>query len=165
MGSGVTVRDFPAFDAKMTTVLHPPRAGVLEVDYESARTLVMAGSLQIGAFARAGLDARQWVDKVVASVAPNAVPDYTLPGAMVGYEPGYGESLHETGNSADGTSTTEELVVRASAGARVAVVVLAQGDRASVVNHLDHPTPALAYVATYADPVVNSVEWPGAPSR
>ena len=44
----------------------------------------------------------------------------------------------------------------------LAVVILAQGPQdTNLVNYLGHPTLAQFYVAAFADPVINSIRWPG----
>ena len=58
-----------------------------------------------------GQAAAQLVSVLQQANAPNATPDYVLPGATVGYHLGYGESFQTTPYSADGNGVTYEIVM------------------------------------------------------
>ena len=93
--------------------------------------------------------------------APEASLDYQIPGASIGYQPGFGEAFEATPNSAFGDSQTYEVEVICSTRNNFAICALASGVRTNLNQADQHPTLAKQEIATYADPDLNGVLWPG----
>jgi hypothetical protein len=161
IGSGVTVRDYPADEPSVLTEFGTPSDGVVEINYHGS-SAATSGSLQIGVFPANGLSPVQWVDRFLVTFK-GATPDYILPGAWVGYQLGFGEAFQVAPTTASGAAPPGELILMAAVRNGLAVVVLAQGQQVSLVNFDGHPTPARLYVAAYANTVINSIRWPGLP--
>jgi hypothetical protein len=161
IGSGVTVRDYPAEEPSVLTEFGTPNDGVVDINYHGSSPAT-SGSLQIGVFPANGLSPVQWVDRFLVTIK-GATPDYVLPGAWVGYQLGFGEAFQVAPTTASGSAPPGELILMAAVRNGLAVVVLAQGQQVSLVNYDGHPTPARLYVAAYANTVVNSIRWPGLP--
>ena len=161
--SGISFRAYAASDSQVTSAISPASTSTREqIDYTDSTGGDKTGTLEIEGISPQGLDAQQIVDNIQTQDDPNAVVDYVVPGAWIGYHLGYGVAYHETVNSGAGTAETVEFIIMAAVVHNLAVVILAQGPRdTNLVNYLDHPTPALFYVATFADPVINSIRWPG----
>ncbi len=119
------------------------------------------GTLWIaGAPARGSSDAAL-VGSVASSYVPEATLDYQIPGASIGYQPGVGEAFEATPNSAFGDSQTYEVEVICSTRNNFAICALASGVRTDLNQADQHPTLAKQVIATYADPDLNGVLWPG----
>jgi hypothetical protein len=112
-------------------------------------------------------------DLVVAEiqdVAPGATLAYTVPGAWVGYEPGFGEAFDYEPPFSFTSAGEERIIVLASVVDGFAVVVVASGSLLSPVGPNDfwwdgHPSPADLSVAYLADgpaggEIVNSIQFP-----
>jgi hypothetical protein len=93
--------------------------------------------------------------------APNAVPDYVLPGPSVGYVPGYGEAFQTTPNSADATSVRFEVVITCAVRGGYAICAYAAGPQVDLNRIVTHPTPSKLALALWADPDINGVRWKG----
>lgn len=159
--SGVSFRPFASWDSDVTTAVGDETTSVAEIVYTDNKGGDKFGTLEIAGVSSQGLDAQQIVAQIQANNAPNAIADYVIPGAWVGYHLGYGIAYHESVNSADGSPGTKELAIMAAVQGNEAVVILAQGPQdMNLVNYLGHPTLAKFYVATFADPVINSIQWP-----
>ena len=79
--------------------------------------------------------------------APNAVPDYVVPGASVGYMLGYDEAFQTTPNSADGNPVKFEVVIICAVRHGYAICAYAAGphvDLNRIVNHLTEAKLALS---------------------
>jgi hypothetical protein len=120
-------------------------------------TLVVAGRKANGA------DAQAVVQSVESSQFPNAVAAYTLPGAYVGYQLGYGVAFDVWSNNANGSQSDQRVILMAAVRGNLAVVVLAFGPKLVLTpqnGFVSHPTGADLPAATVADPIVNSITWP-----
>jgi hypothetical protein len=98
---------------------------------------------------------------LISGYAPNATLDYELPGASIGYQPGLGEAFEEAPNSAFGDARTYEVEVICSIRNNFAICALASGIRTNLNGPNERPTLAKQEIATYADPDLNGVLWPG----
>lgn len=142
-------------------------AGQLNIAYKYDGTSV--GNIGIGAFTdKNGETAEQIVSNEVSQNANGASVAYVIPGAMIGYQPGYGAAYNFVGDSADGQDITYRLIVMAAVRDGLAIVTFASGpfvsfgdgsDQIDLTDH--HASIADSLVAVAADPVVNSIEWPG----
>src|SRR6185369_7443210 len=57
------------------------------------------------------LHGREIVTSLQQANAPDAVPDYVVPGASLGYTPGYDEAFQVTPSSADGNPVRFEVTI------------------------------------------------------
>jgi hypothetical protein len=105
------------------------------------------------------------VQAIVSQVAPGAQPVYQVPGAMVGYEPGYGEAFDVQSASSDGSTTTTRIIVIGAVHNNFGIAVIAVGKLLAPVTPSSsfwngHPSPANVAAAYFADPVINSIIFP-----
>ena len=104
-------------------------------------------------------------DEIVTALqqanAPNAVPDYVLPGASVGYHPGYGVAFRTAPNSANGNPVTFEVVITCAERHNYAICAYAVGPQADLSKIVIHPTPSELALALWTDPDLNGVRWKG----
>jgi hypothetical protein len=110
-----------------------------------------------------GQDAQAVVQSIESSQFPNAVPDYTIPGAYVGYQLGYGVAFDVWSNNADGSQSKQRVLLMAAVRGNLAIVVLASGPYLVLTpqnGFASKPTGADLPVAAVADPIVNSITWP-----
>ncbi|HWE67603.1 MAG TPA: hypothetical protein VG298_13270 [Acidimicrobiales bacterium] len=110
-------------------------------------------------------DAQSIVQKIVDQIAPGAQVAYHVPGAMVGYVPGYGEAFNVQNPSSDGSTGTTRLIVMTAIRDGFAISVIAEGKLLAPVTPKSpfwdgHPSPANVAAAYVADPVVNSIAFP-----
>ena len=83
----------------------------LRLTFSSSSAPAEDGDLILLGIPARGHAAAQLVSVLQQANAPNATPDYVLPGATVGYHLGYGESFQTTPYSADGNGVTYEIVI------------------------------------------------------
>ena len=96
----------------------------------------------------------------------NAVPDYVMPGASLGYTPGYGEAFQVTPSSADGNPVRFEVTIICAMRDGYAICAYAVGPQVSLGHLVTHPTEARLALALWADrPERRAVEGPGAALR
>jgi hypothetical protein len=112
-----------------------------------------------------GETAEQIVDSVINSVAQGQQQSvYSLGvGAQIGYQPGFGEVYNVTPDSGDGQSQQLRVTVIAAVVNKLAIVAVAEGVYQEFTPSFgpSHPSPADSLIAEAADPVINSVLWPG----
>jgi hypothetical protein len=110
-----------------------------------------------------GQDAQAVVQSIESSQFANAVPAYTIPGAYVGYQLGYGVAFDVWSNNADGSQSKQRVLLMAAVRGSLAIVVLAFGPYLVLTpknGFAAKPTGADLPVAAVADPIVNSITWP-----
>ena len=98
---------------------------------------------------------------VPSADAPNAVPDYVLPGASIGYQPGYGEAFRSTPGSANGNPVTFEVVITCAERSNYAICAYAVGPQVDLARIVPHPTPSKLALSLWSDPDLNGVRWKG----
>ena len=108
-----------------------------------------------------GVSANQLVTSLQQANAPNAVSDYVVPGASVGYMPGYGEAFQTTPNSADGNPVKFEVVIICAIRHGYAICTYAVGPQVDLNRIVNHPTEAKLALSLWADPDLNGVRWKG----
>lgn len=101
----------------------------------------------------------------VSQIAPNAQVEYVMPEAYVGYQPGYGAAFETEVVSAEGQSTTYQIIAEAAVRNGFAIAVVADGASLGHVTPNStwwdgHPSPAAISVAYMADTTVNSITFP-----
>jgi hypothetical protein len=114
-----------------------------------------------------GQTAEQIVESVInKATGGQAQTAYTIPGSMIGYQLGFGQAYNFTPNTGDGQSGEDRVIVMASIQHGVAIVALAAGpfqqfgDGSNQISD-GHPSIADTVMAEAADPVIDSVLWPG----
>ena len=146
---------------------HPPQttahasASQLTLDFASPVTSAEDGALSFVGSPAGELGPSEIVTRLQQANAPNAVPDYTLPGASLGYVPGYGEAFQTTPNSASGNPVRFEVVITCAVRNGYAICAYAVGPRVDLNAIVSHPTLAKLALALWADPDLNGVRWPG----
>lgn len=137
----------------------------IEVPYngKQVRVQLNGGTIQFASVATGALTAQQLVDQSVAKIAPNAVLEYEIPNAFVGYQLGYGAVYDVQPNSTNGNGVDDRLLLMAAVRNGIGVVVLADGpfDRNFAQDPLlNHPAFVGLDIALFLDSSVNSVTWP-----
>ncbi|MDX6390200.1 MAG: hypothetical protein QOJ73_1263 [Streptosporangiaceae bacterium] len=161
---GWSVQWYPA-DAVFSQ--HPPgtsaspSADQLQLDFTSLTAPGEDGQLSFIGIPANGQSANEIVSALQRANAPNAVPDYVLPGATVGYLPGYGEAFQTTPNSADGNPVRFEVVITCAVRDGYAICAYAAGPQVDLNRIVNHPTPAKLALSLWADPDINGVRWKG----
>jgi hypothetical protein len=161
---GWSVQWYPA-DAVFSE--HPPgtsasaSADQLQLTFTSQVSPAEDGQLSFVGLPAAGKSANEIVAALRQANVPNAVPDYVLPGATVGYQPGYGEAFQTTPNSADGNPVRFEVVITCAVRGGYAVCAYAVGPQVDLNRIVNHPTPAKLALSLWADPDINGVRWEG----
>jgi hypothetical protein len=117
----------------------------------------------------AGTTAQGIVQGIVSQVAPGAQPAYQVPGAMIGYQPGYGEAFDVQSSSTSGSTTTTRLIVIGAVQNNFGIAVIAVGPLLNPVTPNSsfwngHPSPANLGVAYFTDAILNSIQFPSAPA-
>ncbi|MFZ0668562.1 MAG: hypothetical protein WAM97_22625 [Acidimicrobiales bacterium] len=179
--TGIPVQNWPVYkNAKygfaVTIVNVAPGIKASQSDANNQLTVNYSeGSTQFGYLQVAGVPdqngsqtAEQVVDSIVNNNASGAQLAYVIPGAMVGYQPGYGAAYDFTGNSGDGSNQTQRIIVMAAVRNGLAIVTfcvgvkVAFGDGKGQIDLTDHHTSiADSLPALFGDPTVNSIQWPG----
>lgn len=162
--AGWSVRWYPA-DAVFSA--HPPAtsasasADQLRLEFTTPASSAEDGQLVFVGIPAGGRSAAGIVGALQRANAPNAVPDYVLPGPSVGYVPGYGEAFQTTPNSADATPVKFEVVITCAVRGGYAICAYAAGPQVDLNRILNHPTPSKIALALWADPDINGVRWKG----
>lgn len=121
-----------------------------------------------GASAEASLSARAVVADVVAGSLPGAEIAYRLPGASVGYQPGAGAVYDYTPDSANGTASTERVVVICALKHHLAIVAIAAGPYVRFTASypgINFPVAVDSFAGLLLNDPLNTVRWPGDPPR
>ncbi|HLI16508.1 MAG TPA: hypothetical protein VKV23_10735 [Acidimicrobiales bacterium] len=123
------------------------------------------GQLQFFALEAQGASPEQLVAQVVGRLAPGAALAYVLPGASVGYVPGYGAAYDYYPSTGAGTAERYRLIVLCAVHAGLAVFALADGpyldfSQDGIPAIIHHATIADEFSALLADNSVDSVRWP-----
>jgi hypothetical protein len=146
---------------------HPPATSAsasarqLQLNFTNPAAPAEDGQLFFVGVPAGGQNASEIVSALQQANAPNAVPDYVLPGASVGYLPGYGEAFQTTPNSADGDPVKFEVVITCAVRDGYAVCGYAVGPQVNLNGIVNHPTPAKLALSLWADPDINGVRWKG----
>ena len=125
-----------------------------------------AGALEIAGVNDKGRTPEQIVEAIINQIANGAQLAYVIPGAMIGYQLGYGAAYNFSPNSGNGQSGTDRIIVFAAIKNGVAIAAVADGplvqfgDGQGQIND-GHPSIADTGAALGADPTINSVLWPG----
>ena len=161
---GWSVRWYPA-DAVFSA--HPPAtsasaaADQLRLEFTAPASPAEEGELVFIGIPAGGRSAAEIVGALQRANAPNAVPDYVLPGPSVGYVPGYGEAFQTAPNSADATAVRFEVVITCAVRSGYAICAYAAGPQVDLNRIVNHPTLSKLALALWADPDINGVRWKG----
>ncbi len=162
--SGWTVRWYPA-DAVFAT--HPPATSAsaspdqLRLTFTSPASPAEDGELTFVGIPAADRSPADLVSALQRANAPNAVPDYVLPGPSLGYLPGYGEAFQTTPNSADAAPVRFEVVITCAVRGGYGICAYAVGPQVNLNGIVNHPTPSKIALALWSDPDINGVRWKG----
>lgn len=104
----------------------------------------------------------------IGQVAPGAQLAYTVPGAWVGYEPGFGEAFDYEPPFSFSSTAKQRVILLATVQDGFAILVIAQGSLLAPVGPDDlwwdgHPSPSdvnIAYLADESGEIVNSIQFP-----
>jgi hypothetical protein len=143
-----------------------PSDDALRLDYPTLKG--GPGTLLITARKAGGGDARSVVDAVVNDAFPGAREAYPLPGATVGYRPGYGMVYDYYPQSANGAAERDRVFVLAAVKGDLAVVAIATSpyyEFSADGLSTGHPSGANAVIALLADDPINTIRWPDDPPR
>lgn len=125
------------------------------------------GMLRLFSRPAAGRDARQVIDDVMADAFPNAITDYELPNATVGYQLGYGEvaDFQPPGSSTIDDAT--RVIALAAIKNDLALIAVAAGPYREFTPEIGPgpPSPANLQIAQDMGKYVNSFMWRGDPPR
>ncbi|MBV9097875.1 MAG: hypothetical protein JO079_07450 [Frankiaceae bacterium] len=129
-----------------------------------------SGLIQFRGIPLKGESPQQVVDAWVSAHLPDAHQAYVLPNASIGYRLGYGAAYDVAPQGGSGSGNPTRVIVVAAAKGNLAVlaVVLGAYQKYSFESgglNDGHPSAADSLVALYADPIVNTVLWPGDPPR
>ena len=119
------------------------------------------GQLAFVGIPAAGRNAAGLVGALQRANAPNAVPDYVLPGPSVGYAPGYGEAFATTPNSGDATAVRFEVVITCAVRDDYGICAYAAGPQVDLNHIVNHPTLSKLALSLWSDPDLNGVRWKG----
>jgi hypothetical protein len=161
---GWTVRWYPA-DAVFSA--HPPATSAssspdqLRLQFTSPNSPALDGQLTFAGIPAAGRSAAGLVGALQRANAPNAVPDYVLPGPTVGYVPGYGEAFQTTPNSGTGAAVRFEVMIACSVRGGYGICAYAVGPQVDLNRIVNHPTPSKLALSLWSDPDINGVRWKG----
>jgi hypothetical protein len=161
---GWSVQWYPAsavFSQDPPTTSASASADQLRLDFTNPAAPAQDGELAFVGGPAQGVSANQLVTSLQQANAPNAVPDYVVPGASVGYMPGYGEAFQTTPNSADGNPVKFEVVIICAIRHGYAICTYAVGPQVDLNRIVNHPTEAKLALSLWADPDLNGVRWKG----
>jgi hypothetical protein len=161
-GRGWTVQWYPAsavFPRAPQTTAHAS-PGQLRLEFTSPGNPSLDGELAFAGFPAQGMSPKQIVGALQRANAPNAVPDYVLPGASVGYVPGYGQAFETTPGSSIGNPVRFEVVISCAVRQQLAICAYAAGPQVNLNAIVNHPTPSKLALSLWSDPDVNGVRWP-----
>lgn len=114
-----------------------------------------------------GRTAEQVVKDVIAKAYPNAAVAYEIPGAMVGYQPGYGEAVDDWPQSSTATYSRTRTLVLAAVKNDLALIAFATGPEHAFGPDFGPGPPSGANLQLAQDmgKYVNSFRWRGDPER
>jgi RsiW-degrading membrane proteinase PrsW (M82 family) len=161
---GWTVQWYPAdavFSQGPSGTSASTSADQFRLDFTSPVSSAEDGELAFIGIPANGQSAGQIVSALQQANAPNAALDYVLPGATVGYQPGYGEAFQTSPNSADGDPVMFEVVISCAVRDNYAVCAYAVGPQVDLNRIVNHPTLARLALSLWADPDINGVRWKG----
>ena len=161
---GWSVQWYPAsavFPERPPATSASPSARQLRLDFTNPDAPAEDGELAFVGGPAHGHSADEIVTSLQQANAPNAVPDYVVPGASLGYTPGYGESFQVTPASADGNPVRFEVTIICAIRDGYAICAYAVGPQVSLGRLVTHPTEARLALALWADPDLNGVRWKG----
>ncbi len=136
-------------------------AGQLQLGFTNPAAPAEDGQLAFAGLPAQGASANEIVTSLQQASAPNAIPDYVLPGASVGYRPGYGEAFQTTPDSATGDPVRFEVVITCAVRDDYAICAYAVGPQVDLNRVVNHPTEAKLALSLWADPDLNGVRWKG----
>jgi hypothetical protein len=160
---GWTVQWYPAdavFSVNPPQTRASPSAGQLRLDFTSP-VPAENGVLAFAGIPPRGKSPTELVTALQQANAPNAVPDYVLPGASVGYQPGYGAAFRTVAASADGNPVAFEVVITCAERDNYAICAYAAGPQADLSKIVTHPTPSKLALSLWTGPDLNGVRWKG----
>jgi hypothetical protein len=161
---GWTVQWYPAsalFSQNPPRTVASSSPGQLRLDFTSPVSPAENGTLAFVGLAAHGKSPNEIVTALQQANAPNAVPDYVLPGASVGYHPGYGVAFRTAPNSANGNPVTFEVVITCAERHNYAICAYAAGPRVDLSKIVTHPTPSKLALSLWTGPDLNGVRWKG----
>lgn len=121
------------------------------------------GVLSVEGMEANGQTAEQIVEAQINKAANGAQLAYVIPDSMIGYQPGYGAAYNFSPNSGNGTGNVDRVIILASIRNGIAIVAVASGPKVQFSQSFPNGQLSIAdsAVAAFADPVLNSVLWPG----
>ncbi len=126
------------------------------------------GSIQVVGEPANGLSSAQIVTQVQQQVVANADPEYAVPDPFIGYVPASGEAYNFTVNGSSNSEAVGRIIILAAVQQNLAIVVIVSGpyvqfsaSNMTIQDLDDFPSPADQFGAIFADPIVNSITWPG----
>jgi len=162
---GFTVKIYPFFPGSTSYPGYQTFSDGITLTYPFKASYGGTAYLSVIGAPADGNTAEDIVAYEVNQMAPNAQVEYIMPEAYVGYEPGYGAAFETEVASADGQSTTYQIIVEAAIRNGFAIAVVADGASLGQVRPSStwwdgHPSPAAISVAYMADTTVNSITFP-----
>lgn len=114
-----------------------------------------------------GRTPREIVTAVIGRAYPNAVVAYQIPGAMVGYQPGYGIAADDWPQSSTGTYSRTRILVMAAVKNDLALIAFGTGPERAFGPDFGPGPPSGANLEIALDmgKYVNSFRWRGDPER
>ena len=161
---GWNVQWYPAravFSREPPTTSASTSANQLRLTFTNPAAPAEDGQLAFVGESASGRSAEEIVTALQQANAPNAVPDYVLPGASIGYMPGGGEAFQTTPNSADGNPVKFEVVIICAIRNNYAICAYAVGPQVNLNTIVNHPTESKLALSLWADPDINGVRWKG----
>jgi hypothetical protein len=161
---GWSVQWYPAsavFPGRPPATSASPSASQLRLDFINPDAPAEDGELAFTGGPARGHTADEIVTALQQASAPDAVPDYVVPGASLGYTPGYGEAFQVTPSSADGNPVRFEVTIICAIRDSYAICAYAVGPQVSLGHLMTHPAEARLALALWADPDLNGVRWKG----
>ncbi len=149
------------FSEQPPTTSASASADQLRLDFTNPAAPAQDGQLAFVGLPAQGASANQIVTNLQQANAPNAVPDYVVPGASVGYMPGYGEAFQTLAISADGNPVKFEVVIMCAIRQGYAICAYAVGPQVDLNGIVNHPTESKLALSLWADPDLNGVRWKG----
>jgi hypothetical protein len=119
------------------------------------------GRLQLFGMPAGDRTANEIAEELIGEKYPDAVTDYEIPNAMVGYEPGYGVIADDYPQDSSGTYTRLRLVVMVAVKNDYALVAAAIGPYHEFTRDFGtgHPSGANLQLAMDMGKYVNSFKW------
>jgi hypothetical protein len=121
------------------------------------------GTLDLWGLPAEGRTPKQIAEDLIAEYYPDAVTEYEIPNAMVGYEPGYGVVADDYPQDANGSFTRLRLIVMVAVRNDYALVASAVGPYHEFTRDFGtgHPSGANLQLALDMGKYVNSFRWGG----